>query len=69
MLLSGACHWLIRLGWNGLCMETVILTVDITVIVRHLIQRRRMRRIVLTMDARKQWVSFTAETGVNDEVV
>ena len=46
------------LDWigNSLCMETLIFIVDVTVIGQHLIQRRRMKRITVTVDARREWV-------------
>ena len=48
----GFFDWLV----NGLFMETVILIVNIMVIVRHLVQRHRMKRMIVTVNARRQWV-------------
>ena len=49
----GFFDWLV----NGLFMETFILIVNIMVIVRHLVQRRRMKRMIVTVNARRQWVT------------
>ena len=41
---------------NGLCIETVIVIVNVMVITRHLVQRHRMKRMIVTANARRQWV-------------
>jgi hypothetical protein len=46
---------------NSLCMEALVFIVDVTVIGRHLIQRRRMKSIILTVDARREWVGQNLE--------
>ena len=57
MLLDGACHRLLRLARELVCSwKHVIVIVNILVIVRHLAQRHRMRRIIVTVNARRQWV-------------
>ena len=48
----GLPEWIV----NGLCAESVVLIVDVAVIVRHLLQRHRMKTIILTVDTRREWV-------------
>ena len=50
----GLFDWL----FNGIFIDTVILCVDIVVITRHIIQRRRMKRVIITADARQRWVRY-----------
>ena len=48
----GPSEWIV----NGLCAETLVLIIDVAVIARHLIQRHRMKRIIFTANARREWV-------------
>ena len=60
---GGPCYSLVPaiglFDWmgNGLLMETIILIVNVIVILRYSIQRHRMRSVILSVDARQQWVS------------
>lgn len=60
---GGPCYSLERvlglLDWlgNGVSMEFLTLFINVILIVRHSIQRFRMRRLVITADRRQQWVS------------
>jgi hypothetical protein len=61
-LCGGPCYSLDRAvgfyDWfgNGIAMQLTILLVNITLIVRHLVQRHRMKRAIITADGRQQWV-------------
>ena len=49
---AGLTDWIV----NGICPESFVLIVDVAVIVRHLLQRRRMKSVILTVNARRQSV-------------
>lgn len=61
---GGPCYSLeFRLGlldWvgNGMSMECTTLIVNIILIARHLIQRHRMKRAIITAEKRQQWVNI-----------
>lgn len=59
---GGPCYSLdLTLGlfdWvgNGISMESVILIVNVLIIIRHFVQRHRMKKVILTVAKRQQWV-------------
>jgi hypothetical protein len=61
-LCGGPCfsfeHIIGLLDWvgNGACMNLTTLLVNVMLIVRHLIQRHRMKRMIITADKRNKWV-------------
>jgi hypothetical protein len=61
-LCGGACYQLESalglIDWmgNGIAMVMITFIVNVILILRHLIQRHRMRRAVITADGRSQWV-------------
>lgn len=53
----GLSDWIV----NGICMVLTTFFVNLLLIVRHLIQRYRMRGVVITVDRRTRWVSTKKE--------
>ena len=61
-LCGGPCYSLDRApgfyDWfgNGIFVQLIALSMSVILVVRHLIRRRRMKRMIVSADGRKEWV-------------
>ena len=65
-LCGGHCYSLDKIpgfyDWfgNGMTMQFIIMSVNAILIIRHAVQRSRMKKMIVTVDRRRQWVSLNS---------